>query len=178
MTKPKLELLPVTQIDQNMSVHDARLKLQSEHTSHALIVDTVRGARAALLSDKQLADARPDAILKNLVEHAPEPLTIRVPYDLDDVVQRHAKTLELRPNLPGILVEDGAEIKLLPRQVIIKGATHVVTRGAQFYRLEGSPLDVMFYECPIDFERKMVAYYDPNDPPRCKFKHLMVPVED
>ncbi len=170
--------LKVTKVAEDQTAGRALDAMRSEGTKVLLIVDSARGLPKALLSRVELEQALPDSPLEEVAKYAPEPVGVKAPYDLDRVAQRHSGYLERWPNLPGLLVETGEGFRVLPREVITKGASKVVTRGMNEGRLEGAPLDVLFYECPIDHERKLVAYYDPRNPPRCRLGHDMAPVED
>lgn len=169
---------PVTKVVENLTAGEALAKMHSEETEVLLIVDGVRRLPKALLLKAELEQVPPDSALQEVARYAPEPESVKAPYDLDYVAQRHSGYLEKWPNLPGLLVDTGQDFRMLPREDITKGASRVVTRGMNQGRLEGAPLDVLFYECPIDHERKLVAYYDPRNPPRCKLGHDMTPVED
>jgi hypothetical protein len=169
----------VTKIVENQTAGAALEAMRSEGTRVLLIVDGDRKQPKALLSEAELKQAEPDSLLREVARYAaPLSDSVRAPYVLDDVVRRHSGYLERWPNLPGLLVTYDEGFRVLPREVVTKGASQVVTRGMNEGRLEGAPLDVLFYECPIDHERKLVAYYDPRNPPRCRLGHDMAPVED
>ena len=171
MKKEPEELQQVSKFGEDLTAGEALEKMRSEGVTIGLVVDRVRSLPKALLSERELERADPKTKLEKLVMHAPELVSVKAPYKLSDVVQRHAKYVELRPNLPGVLVDVGEGFRVLPREIITKSATRVVTRGMNDGRLEGAPLDVLFYKCPIDNERKLVAYYDPKNPPRCTLGH-------
>lgn len=169
---------PLTTVPESQKAGEALAKMRSEATEFLLVVDGIMGRPKALLSKAELTEATPDSMLREVAKYAPEPINVNAPYDLDHVARRHSSYLEKWPNLPGILVKVGEGFRVLPREVVTKGASRVVTRGMNEGRLEGAPLDVLFFECPIDHERKLVSYYDPRNPPRCRLGHDMAPVED
>ncbi|MGQ9928666.1 MAG: hypothetical protein ACUVS4_17615 [Chloroflexaceae bacterium] len=98
----------------------------------------------------------------------------------------------LRLQLRKLLAEDEALAREVQRMLEDPAVRQVIARGARSVaiggdvsgsviitgRLEGAPVDLLFFECPEDHERTLVAYYDPQNPPRCSQGHLMKPVED
>jgi len=82
------------------------------------------------------------------------------------------------PRLQGVIVRERGQVQgVLPRQELVERASRLVTRSI-VDRMEGAPVDILYFECPMDGERQLVAYYDPGNPPTCSQGHRMRPVED
>src|SRR5205085_1171016 len=107
MKKEPEELQQVSKFGEDLTAGEALEKMRSEGVTIGLVVDRVRSLPKALLSERELERADPKTKLEKLVMHAPELVSVKAPYKLSDVVQRHAKYVELRPNLPGVLVDVG-----------------------------------------------------------------------
>jgi hypothetical protein len=165
------------QIEENSKIVEAISDLRANSLDFAVVV-SLRNEILGILSIAQLEKATPDKQVKTLVASAQTPIIVDSQESLEDVVKKHSKDLELRPNLGGVIVTSEQQISgVLPRSLIINQARRVVTRGSGIARIEGSPLDTLFFRCEIDNERKMISYYDPADPPRCSNNHKMVPEE-
>ena len=147
------------------------------------------GAEFAVLRDEQgglrgpvsleaLRRAEAEGRLAEAWKEAPPPIVVRPDMRVDDVTRRLAKDLVLNPRLAGVIVQEGEQVLgVLPRSFLAQRASRLVTRGTAD-RLEGPPVDLLYFECPQDGERQLVAYYDPQNPPTCRQGHRMRPVED
>lgn len=170
-------LSPVMLLDVRATVADALQRLEQANAAFGIVGDE-KGQPLGLVTAEQLRAADSDACLQSLISDAPGPIFIEPHVTIDNAVKMLAKDLVLKPNLAGIIVQEQGQVRgVLPRQVVVEHASQVVTRETAD-RLEGAPIDVLFFECPEDHERKLVAYYDPQNPPKCSKGHLMKPVED
>jgi len=168
--------LPVLVLEANMTVAEALKKL--EHAQATLgVVSDARAQPLGIVTTEQLHAAQKSASVNSLIGTTPRPIMVEPSATIDDVVKMLAKDLVLNPDLAGVIVQEQGEVQgVLPRKTIVEYASRVVTRGT-VDRLEGAPVDTLFFECSEDHERKLVAYYDPQNPPKCSKGHLMKPVE-
>jgi CBS domain-containing protein len=181
MADPKLVgevISPVAQLDPDATVAEAVETLDRAGAAFG-VVSGARGELLALVTAEQLrAGHSGGQRLQMLVADAPRPIVVEPRVTLDSVIQRLTKDLVLQPGLAGIVVQERDHLKgVVPRDEIVEYASRTAKRGIAD-RLEGAPVDVLLYECEIDHERKLVAYYDPKNPPRCSAGHLMKPVEE
>ncbi len=175
---PKVQelILPVAVLEANMTVSEALTKLEQTEAIFGVVSDE-KGQALGLVTVEQLHAAQKNASVQSLIVTTPRSITVEPSVTIDDVVKMLAKDLVLNPDLSGVIVQDQGKVQgVLPRKTIVEYASRVVTRGT-VDRLEGAPVDTLFFECIEDHERKLVAYYDPQHPPRCSKGHLMKPVE-
>lgn len=161
-----------------MSVQSALEELDASNSEYAIIKND-QGQFVALIEVERLRSEKdPQNILSSVVATKPVPLVTGTDVNLDKVVKDFASNFAADPELEGVVVKEDENLKgVLPRQVIVKRALEIVAnRGLD--RLEGGPLVTVYYECPIDKERKSVDYYDPGNPPKCRNGHAMKLVED
>jgi hypothetical protein len=172
------ELIPAELVYEITTIDEAINQLVQNKAAFGIITSP-RNELLGLISVEELSSVENKKMLvKTLTPRAAELIVVESPETLEEVVQNHTKELEVRPNLAWIVIKEQGQIRgILPRHLIITQAKRVVTRGFGIDRLEGSPLDTLFFKCKIDNERKIVNYYDPTDPPRCSKKHLMIPDE-
>jgi hypothetical protein len=168
-------LVPAIPLKEHATIQTAINDLQNAETAFGVVI-SVRNEKIAVISIDDLTKADGNKTVGTAVPENREIKVVESPETLEEVVENHAKYLELRPNLREIVVtENETVVGVLPRNVIITGATRVVTRGAGILRMEGPPLGALFFRCPEDNERRMVTYYNPDDPPLCSKQHVMVP---
>lgn len=168
--------LPVLILEANVTVAEALKKLEQAKTTFGVISDE-RGQPLGLVTVEQLHAAQKDVSVNSLIVTTLRPTMVEPSVTIDDVVKMLAKDLVLNPDLSGVIVQDQGKVQsVLPRKTIVEYASRVVIRGT-IDRLEGAPVDMLFFECPEGHERKLVAYYDPQNPPKCSKGHLMKPVE-
>jgi hypothetical protein len=142
---------------------DARLVAVS-HAAHKL---------PAILRTDRIRAAPEDTTLADLLPEGDPPPLLEADLPLDAAVERLAMSFVLNPSLAGGLVEIGADHwGVVPRRVFVEHAGLMTTRGGGD-RLEGAPVGLLVFECEEDHDRKVVAYYDPDNPPRCRNGHLM-----
>lgn len=172
------ELVPALEVYEISTIDQAITQLREGKISFGVITSNRKEFLKVVSMEELTAVEDKARLLRTLVPRDAEPIIVDSPETLDEVVQNYAKKLELRPNLPGIVVMEKGELSgVLPRHIVVRQAKRVVTRSSSMVRIEGSPLDALFFKCPIDNERKMVNYYDPTEPPLCSNRHLMVPDE-
>jgi hypothetical protein len=161
-----------------ISVQSALQELDSSESEYG-VVKNDEGQLVALVQKETLrSEENAQSSLNSVIATKPVPFVIGADTNLDKVVQEFASDFAANPNLEGILVKENEDLKgVLPRRLIVKRALEIVaTRGVD--RLEGAPLDTVYYECTIDNERKSIDYYDPKNPPKCRNGHKMKLVED
>jgi CBS domain-containing protein len=179
MTEPTIrELLkPTISLDASMTVAEALRRLEQAGMTFGIIQDE-QGRLARLVTAEELRKADPQAQLNSLLAAAPSPIFIELDVSIDHAVQVLAKDLVLHPQLQGVIVREQGQVRgILPREELTKKASRLVTRSI-VDRMEGAPVDVLYFECPIDGERLLVGYYNPGHPPTCSQGHQMQPVED
>lgn len=163
------------QVNADKTIGEALMKLQDAQAQYGIVIgaqDNLLG----LVTAEELRAGEANARVQTLIQNAP-PVILEPNVTLNSAVRALAKDLVLKPQLSGIVVQTQGKVQgIVPRKTIVEHAARVVTRGTAD-RLEGSPIDVLFYECLIDHERKLVAYYDPAHPPTCSQGHKMNPVE-
>ena len=170
-------LSPVVSLDTNLTVAEALSRLERANSGFGIVGDK-KGKPLALVSLEQLHATDKSAPLLSLIMDVQRPIIVEASVTIDDAVTMLAKDLVLNPDLAGIVVQDRDRLQgVLPRRAIIEHTSRIVTRSTAD-RLEGAPVDALFFECPDDHERILVAYYDPQNPPLCSKGHLMRPVED
>ncbi len=166
---------PALTFGPDVTVGDALAQLAHANANYAVITDA-GGQPARVITDQDLAGKGAGMRLGELIDPNNPALTVSPDASMEQVVQKHSKSLVLHAQIRGIVVQDGNKIVgVLPRQAVVEIASRSVKRGLE--RLEGGPLTTLWYECPIDHERRRVAYYDPTSPPTCKNGHLMKRVE-
>lgn len=166
---------PAALLEADMTAAEALEKLTQSQTPFGVIRDE-KGQWLGIVTREQLQAAPKDAVLRQMI--ARRVLTVEPEVTMESAVTMLAKDLVLHPDLSGVIVQTQGRLQgVLPREVLVEHASRVVTRGSAG-RLEGAPVDLLFFECAEDGERKLVAYYDPQNPPRCSQGHLMKPVED
>jgi predicted transcriptional regulator len=165
-------LVPAIEIKETDKIDEAINDLRKVSASFGVVI-SVRGEKIGLIQADDLAKAEGHKTIKTVVPENQGLSIVESPETLAEVVESKAKYLELRPNLPGIVVtKQDKVIGVLPRNKIITEASRVVTRGAGISRMEGPPLGALFFICPQDNERKMVSYYE-GKPPKCSQGHVM-----
>jgi hypothetical protein len=169
-------LVPAIEVDETVSIDHVISKLRNAKAPFA-VVTSVRVEKIGLIHIddlSRLSGAEGDKTIRSAIPENQGLIIIESPETLVEVVHTQAKNLELRPNLPGIVVtEQDKVIGVLLRNIIITEASRVVTRGTGISRMEGPPLGALFFKCSQDNERKMVTYYDPSKPPKCSQNHVM-----
>jgi len=179
MTEPTIrELLkPTISLDASTTVVEALRQLEQAGMTFGIIQDE-QGRLAGLVTAEELRKADPQAQLNSLLAAALSPIFIEPDVSIDHAVQVLAKDLVLHPQLQGVIVREQGQVRgVLPREELTKKASRLVTRSI-VDRMEGAPVDVLYFECPIDGERLLVGYYNPGHPPTCSRGHQMQPVED
>ncbi len=170
-------LKPFVPLDIGTTVAEALRRLEQAGVTFGVIQDE-QGRLAGLVTAEELRKADPQAPLDFLLAAAPSPIFIEPDVRIDHAVQVLAKDLVLRPRLQGVIVREQDRVRgVLPRQELVERASRLVTRSL-VDRMEGAPVDILYFECPIDGERQLVAYYDPRNPPTCSQGHRMQPVEE
>lgn len=164
------------QVFAQAKVDDALRALQAAHAEYVVIGSP--GSLLGVISAAQLrAAANGDGSVETLIRNMPA-LSVAPDVPVSAAARHLSADAKRWPRLAGVVVQEQGNPKgVLTRQTILEHTTPSVMRGAG-QRLEGSPLDVLRYECPIHQERTIVAYYDPAHPPRCSKGDLMQPVED
>jgi CBS domain-containing protein len=179
MTEPTIrELLkPTISLDASTTVVEALRQLEQAGMTFGIIQDE-QGRLAGLVTAEELRKADPQAQLNSLLAAALSPIFIEPDVSIDHAVQVLAKDLVLHPQLQGVIVREQGQVRgVLPREELTKKASRLVTRSI-VDRMEGAPVDMLYFECPIDGERQLVGYYDPGHPPTCSQGHQMQPVAD
>lgn len=167
---------PAALLNADMTAAEALEKLAQSQTLFGVICDA-NGQWLGGVTREQLQAAQEDVDIRQLVA-GQRVITLEPGVAIESAVRMLAKDLVLHPDLPGVIVPTQGHLQgVLPRQALVEYASRIVTRTVGD-RMEGAPIDLLFFECPEDGERKLVAYYDPQNPPRCSRGHLMKPVED
>jgi predicted transcriptional regulator len=170
-------LAPAIILDSARTVAEALRQLEQAGVTFCVIQDE-QGRLAGLVTAEELRKADPQARLDSLLTAVPSPISIDPDVRIEHAVRVLAKDLVLQPRLQGVIVREQGQVRgVLPRQELVERASRLVTRSI-VDRMEGAPVDILYFECPIDGERQLVAYYDPDNPPTCSQGHRMRPVED
>ena len=170
-------LKPSTTLETSMTVAEAMRRLEQAGVTFGVIQDK-QGRLTGLVTAEELRKADPQAQLNSLLAATHSPISIEPDVRIDHAVRVLAKDLVLRPQLQGVIVREQDRVRgVLPRQELVERASRLVTRSI-VGRMESAPVDLLYFECPIDGERQLVAYYDPRNPPTCSQGHRMQPVED
>jgi len=170
-------LKPSISLDAGTTVAEALRRMEQAGVTFGVIQDE-QGRPTGLVTAEELHKANPQAPLSSLLTVTLSPIFIEPDVSIDHAVQVLAKDLVLRPRLQGVIVREQGQVRgVLPRQELVERASPLVTRSL-VDRMEGAPVDILYFECPIDGERQLVAYYDPRNPPTCNQGHRMQPVED
>jgi len=166
-----------TRLDADETVAKALETLEQANVTFGVVSDPA-GGWIATITLRQLRDASKGTSVRTLVSGKPRPIVTEPGIKFDSVVKKLVHRPGFETDLADIVVQEQDKLRgVVPRARIIDRASLIVIRwGAD--RLEGAPIDVMLYECEICQERKLVAYYDPKNPPKCKAGHLMKPVEE
>lgn len=166
---------PAALLEADMTAAEALEKLTQSQTPFG-VIRAEQGQWLGVVTREQLQAAPKDVFLRQMI--ARRVLTVEPEETLENAVRMLAKDLVLHPDFSGVIVQTQGRLQgVLPREVLVEHASRVVTREIPV-RLEGAPIDPLFFECAEDGERKLVAYYDPQNPPRCSQGHRMKPVED
>ncbi len=164
------------QVNAGMAIDEALMNLQAAQAQYGVVIgsqDRVLG----LVTIERLREGDANAYVETLIDSGP-PIFLEPNVTLDTAVRALAKDFVLRPQLAGVVVQAQGKVEgILPRNIIVERAARLGTRGVAD-RLTGSPLDILFFECPVDHERRIVVYYDPSNPPKCSQGHLMMPIEE
>ena len=165
------------ELSAGMSVQSALQELDASNCEYGIIKNAQGEFLALILAERLRSDKNPQDTLSSVVANRPVPLVSGADLNLDKVVKDFASNFAADPELEGVVVKENEDLKgVLPRRVIVKRALEIVaTRGLD--RLEGAPLDTVYFECAIDKERKSVDFYDPAHPPKCRNGHEMKLVE-
>lgn len=170
-------LAPAIILDTTRTMAEALRQLEQAGVTFCVIQDE-QGRLAGLVTAEELRKADPQARLDSLLTAVPSPISIDPDVRVEHAVRVLAKDLVLQPRLQGVIVREQGQVRgVLPRQELVERASRLVTRSI-VDRMEGAPVDILYFECPIDGERQLVAYYDPGNPPTCSQGHRMRPVED
>ncbi len=168
---------PTVILDARATVAEALARLDQAGAAFIVLQDEYGGLQGPFPAET-LRQAEGQVRLGDALTGAPPPIVISSQMDVGQVTRMVAKDLVLNPRLAGVIVrEEGRVLGVIPRTLLAQRASRLGTRGAAD-RMEGSPLDILYFECPVDGERRLVDYYDPQNPPICSHGHRMKPVED
>ncbi|MFN8490282.1 MAG: hypothetical protein U0350_22030 [Caldilineaceae bacterium] len=164
-----------TQLDPVLTVAQAIEQLGREQKTYGVV--RVAGEELAVLVTAGMLRRAPDlqASVGNFAKTLPSLAPVKRNDVIEQVVRRLANALVSDPKLAGLIVQDDQEvIGIVSRPKLVEIAGRVITRGGDASRLEGaSSLLGVYYYCPVDGEEKLVSYYNPANPPRCRQGHLM-----
>lgn len=167
---------PAALLAADMTVAEALEKLAQSQMPFGVIRDE-KGQWLGVVTRGQLQATQEDVDIRQLTA-VRRVITIEPEVAIESAVIMLAKDLVLHPDLSGVIVQTQGHLQgVLPRQVLVEHASRIVTRRS-VDRLEGAPVDLLFFECAEDGERQLVAYYDPQNPPKCSRGHSMKPVEE
>lgn len=170
-------LSPGIPLDADLSVAEALRRLEEAGVTFG-IVRNEQGQPIGLVTPEDLRQAAPETRLEALLSAMPQPIFVEPGVSLDHAVQALAKDLVLTPQLSGAIVQErGRVLGVLSRQELVRRASRLALRNV-VDRMEGAPVDLLYFVCPQDGERQLVAYYDPRNPPTCSQGHPMQPAED
>jgi CBS domain-containing protein len=170
-------LAPAIILDPTRTVAEALRQLEQAGVTFC-VIQGEQGRLAGLVTAEELRKADPQAQLNSLLAAAPSPISIDPDVRIEHAVRVLAKDLVFHPRLQGVIVREQSQVRgVLPRRELVERASRLVTRSI-VDRMEGAPVDILYFECPMDGERQLVAYYDPGNPPTCSQGHRMRPVED
>jgi hypothetical protein len=149
-----------------------------ERTSVTLgVVRGTEGTLLATVSLEQLRAVNGNQLMQTYAASLPRPIVSEPRIPFASVVRALKKYSALDPDLVGIVVQDGDRLQgVVPGKTIQDYISFQVLRG-EGNRLEGAPVDVLMFECETCPERRFIAYYDPNNPPKCSAGHVMKLVE-
>ena len=156
--KKSIEDLLVTAqvLTPDKSVADALATMNQANLDYCVVKDQ-EGRLLGVTSVEQLKSKGKQQKLEDIFEGGPPPISLTPALTLDKIEVGVAALFTSDPKLEGIIVDEESP-RVLPRKKILEHALEIVSyRGVD--RLEGSPLDVVIYECPIDHERKILEYF-------------------
>ncbi len=169
--------VPAVILEAETTVAGALARLEQAGVEFAVLRDA-QGALRGPVALEILRRAGGEASLEAIEEETPPPIVVPPGMDVDQVARTVARDLVLNPRFQGVIVQEGERVLgVLPRRLLAQRAARWATRGTAD-RLEGAPVDILYFACPVDGERQMVPYYDPQNPPTCSQGHRMQPVED
>ena len=159
-----------------MTVADALAGLQEQGGRYGVVID--QGLLVPVVLDAgsvaNAADqsARVSEFVASLPWHAP----VEKDQSLADVILEIADTFVADERLNGLVVVDDEQLAIgvIPRTVLAAVAADIVRRGGDIGGLEGLPIIIgRMFSCAVDQEEKLVTYYEPSNPPRCRYGHVM-----
>ena len=171
---------PAVTLDAGATIAEALEQLERAGAAFAVIRDEQGSLRGPIPVEtlRQAGEQARDSRLENALKNVPPPIVVPPQMNVDQVTRMVAKDLVLNPRLTGVVVREGDQVQgVLSRRFLAQRASRLVMRGTAD-RLEGPPVDILYFECPVDGERQIVPCYDPKNPPTCSQMHLMQPVED
>ncbi|GAA5049862.1 hypothetical protein HNP84_004187 [Thermocatellispora tengchongensis] len=148
-------------------VEDLRGLLATGEHEFAVVVDGERVTALLNLDGAMALDPAGD--LTALPLRPPPAFPVERP--VLEIAQAARAELERDPRLLGVVLLDGGGPVGVLRTEILLALAGTPTRGVD--RLGGDPLSRLAFVCPVHDERVEVAYYDPDDPPRCSHGDLM-----
>lgn len=170
-------ILPAEVLDEESTVAEALARMEQSGAAFVVLRNRQGGLRGPIAVEA-LRQANGDIRLEELGKPEPPPIIVPLEMGIDRIIRIVAKDLVLNPRIKGVIVREKDQVLgVLPRRLLAQRAARLVTRGTAD-RMEGAPVDVLYFECPVDGERQIVPYYDPQNPPTCSQGHRMEPVED
>lgn len=168
---------PAVILDAEAIVAETLEQLQRAGVEFVVLRDA-QGALRGPVTLEALRQAQEEGWSKAIWQEAPSPIVVPPDMSVDQVTWMVAKDLVLNPRVAGVLVREGDRVRgVVSRKFLAQRASRLTTRGTAD-RMEGPPVDILYFECPVDGERQLVPYYDPQSPPTCSQGHRMQPVED
>lgn len=170
-------VVPAVTLDAGATVAEALARLEQAGATFAVLRDEQGGLRGPIPVETLKKVKATESRLADMAIDAPSPIFAPPGISIDQVARLVAKDLVLNPRLAGVVVKEGDQVLgVLTRQFLAQSAARLTTRGTTD-RMEGAPVDILYFECPKDGERQLVAYYDPQHPPTCSQGHRMQPVD-
>jgi hypothetical protein len=169
-TNIKSSVKPAVSLGSDRSVQEALAAMTAEGIEYG-IVTMPDASYGGLVSKARLATQDQTSKLSTVVANDPPRLSVAGDISLDQAAAALASEFIGNVNLDGAIVE-GDSLQVLPRKIILDHARTILNRTVSD-RLEGAPLDLVYYVCPkADHERKMVKYYT-GVAPLCSQGHTM-----
>ena len=163
-------------LDPEQTVAQATDELNQEKATVGIVNDPVAGFPGLVTKRLLKRSANKQEKLASLIASLPRPSPVRADDKLAPIVEVLAHELITDRSLAGLVVWDEQQqvIGVVPRKRLARVAAGMIERGGDSSRLEGaSILTGAYFYCPQDGEEKLVSYYNPANPPKCKNGHLM-----
>lgn len=156
----------LTPLDIYMPVSLALSEMDKANTEYGIVFDAEENI-VGLISKNTLTNS-PNHDLELLNVPLSHPILIEPNMVIDDAVRMLAKDFVIDPEIEGVIVhKDDIPVGFLTRDLIKEHAKHLKTKSI-VDQLGGPPINMLFYKCKSCLTRKLIMYYDPENPPTCR----------